>query len=188
VTVAPFRPLDWQALAGCAATPFPPGWPPDEYVFFAPRDLGVHDAICNVIASAGHSIVANHYGFDDQEISDLLLGKAANPNVAFILNLDETQAAGAHEKKLLASWDRLVGASVAIGDSMHHAISHLKVTVVDGLYVLSGSTNLSLAGEQKQDNELRITSNPLIAARYSAVIMLNHAEMLRQMAARKQGA
>lgn len=181
MTVAP---LDWPGLARHAATVFPPGWPGDEYVFFSPRDPGVHEAIMDVVSSAAHSVVANHYGFDDQQISDLLLGKSADPEIAFVLNLDETQAAGVHEKALLAAWQSHVGTSVAVGQSLKHAISHLKVTVIDGLYVLSGSTNLSLSGEQKQDNELRITRNPLLAARYSSVIMLNHAAMLQQMAAK----
>lgn len=171
-------PLDWDRLAEYAATPFPPGWNPDEYVLFSPRDPGVHQAIVDVVASAGHSIVANHYGFDDDEVSSLMLEKSADPEIAFVLNLDKSQAGGVHEKKLLAQWQSHVGSSVAVGTSIKHAISHLKVTVVDGLYVVSGSTNLSLSGEQKQDNELRITRNPLVAARYSAVILLNHAAML----------
>ncbi|HET6914469.1 MAG TPA: phospholipase D-like domain-containing protein [Acidimicrobiales bacterium] len=171
-------PLDWGRLASYAATPFPPGWNPDEYVLFSPRDAGVHQAIIDVIASAGHSVVANHYGFDDDEISTLLLEKSADPDIAFILNLDKSQAGGVHEKKLLEAWQSHVGSSVAVGQSIKHAISHLKVTVVDGLYIVSGSTNLSLSGEQKQDNELRVTRDPLMAARYSAVILLNHAAML----------
>ena len=170
--------LDWDRLASYAATPFPHGWNPDEYVLFSPRDPGVHQAIVDVVTSAGHSVVANHYGFDDDEISGILLEKSADPEIAFILNLDKSQAGGVHEKKLLAAWQTHVGTSVAVGTSIKHAISHLKVTVVDGLYVVSGSTNLSLSGEQKQDNELRITRDPLMAARYSAVIMLNHAAML----------
>lgn len=172
--------LDWERLAGCAATAFPAGWPPDEYVFFSPRDPGVHQAILELVQSASHRIVANHYGFDDPEIAAALLAKAADPDIAFILNLDETQAAGVHERELLASWQKYVGTSVAVGQSIKHAISHLKVTVVDGLYVESGSTNLSLSGEQKQDNELRITRIPMLAARYESVILLNHAAMLAQ--------
>lgn len=170
--------LDWDRLATYASTAFPHGWPVDEYVFFSPRDPGVHQAILDVVKSAGHSVLANHYGFDDDEISNALLGKAADPEIAFVLNLDSSQAGGAHEKKLLADWQQHVGTSVAVGRSIRHAISHLKVTVVDGLYVLSGSTNLSLSGEQKQDNELRVTRNAMLAARYSAVILLNHAAML----------
>jgi phosphatidylserine/phosphatidylglycerophosphate/cardiolipin synthase-like enzyme len=174
----PTTPLDWAGLASYAATPFPHGWNPDEYVLFAPRDPGVHSAILDIVRSASYSVVANHYGFDDDEISSALLEKSADPEIAFILNLDSSQAGGVHEKKLLAAWQSHVGTSVAVGTSIKHAISHLKVTIVDGLYVVSGSTNLSLSGEQKQDNELRITRNALMAARYSAVILLNHAAML----------
>jgi phosphatidylserine/phosphatidylglycerophosphate/cardiolipin synthase-like enzyme len=176
-------PLDWDGLAKYAATPFPHGWDPDQYVFFSPRDPGVHQAIRDIVASASHSILANHYGFDDDEISALMLQKSADPNIAFLLNLDSSQAGGVHEKRILAAWKDHVGTSVAVGRSIAHAISHLKVTVVDGLYVISGSTNLSQSGEQKQDNELRVTRDPLMAARYSSVIMLNHAAMLAQMRA-----
>lgn len=176
----PVAALDWEALRHYAATPFPPGWNPNELVFFSPRDPGVHDVILDVIQSAGHSIIANHYGFDDQAVSDALLAKAADPDIAFVLNLDSSQAGGTHEKALLAAWQEHIGTSVVVGRSIKAAISHLKVTVVDGLYVLSGSTNLSLAGEQKQDNELRVTRDPYMAARYSAVLMLNHAAMLAQ--------
>ncbi len=62
------------------------------------------------------------------------------------------------------------------------------MTVVDALYTVSGSTNLSLAGEQKQDNELRITRDPLLAARYESVILLNHAAMLAAAAAKGNAA
>jgi phosphatidylserine/phosphatidylglycerophosphate/cardiolipin synthase-like enzyme len=170
--------LDWDSFRQFAATPFPDGWPGDTWLFMSPRDRGVHGAILSVVNAAGHSIVANHYGFDDPQVSDALLAKALDPDIAFIMNLDSSQAGGTHEKTLLAAWSSLVGTSVAIGRSIKGAISHLKVTVVDGLYVISGSTNLSLAGEQAQDNELRIERNPYVAARYSAVILLNHAAML----------
>jgi phosphatidylserine/phosphatidylglycerophosphate/cardiolipin synthase-like enzyme len=137
-----------------------------------------------VIQCAGHSVLANHYGFDDDEISDLLHSKSADPEIAFFLNLDSSQAGGVHERKILEAWQDHVGSSVAIGRSIKGAISHLKVTVIDGLYVVSGSTNLSLSGESKQDNELRITRNALMAARYSAVILLNHTAMQQQMVAK----
>jgi len=177
--------LDWASLARHAATPFPHGWAPDEWVFFSPRDPGVHDAIVEVVQSTSHRLLGNHYGFDDDQVSDLMLQKAADPSIFFLLNLDSSQAAGVHEKKILANWQQFEGTMVAVGRSVHAAISHLKVTVVDGLYVISGSTNLSASGEGLQDNELRITRNPLLAGRYESVLLLNHAAMLKQMAAKK---
>ena len=75
------------------------------------------------------------------------------------------QAGGVHEKELLAKWQNdLIGNSIAIGESTKGAISHMKIVIVDGVYTVRGSTNWSLAGEQKQDNELTIHNNAVIAA------------------------
>ncbi len=178
-------PLDWEGLAKYAASPFPPTWNPNEYVFFSPRDPGVHSAILDVVRSASHAVIANHYGFDDDVISAEMFRKASDPDIAFILNLDSSQAGGTHEKALLATWASLIGTSVAVGRSIKSAISHLKVTVVDHELIVSGSTNLSLSGESKQDNELRVTRDALMAGRYESVILLNHAGMLAQAAAAK---
>lgn len=176
--------LDWDGLASCAATPFPPGWSANEYVFFSPRDPGVHDAILKVVGAASHRVVVNMYGYDDPDVDAVLHAKAADPEITFWMNLDESQAGGVHEKALLAPWAASTGTSIAVGTSIKHAISHLKVCVVDGLYVISGSTNWSLGGEQKQDNELTITRDALKAARFESVLLLNHAAMLQQMAAK----
>lgn len=181
---ASYPALDWEKLATYASSPFPHGWSPDEYVLFSPRDPGVHQAIIDVVSSGTHRVLGNHFGFDDDQISDLMLQKAADPSIFFLLNLDKTQAGGVHEKKILDNWAKYEGSMVAIGTSIHGAISHLKVTIVDGLYVISGSTNLSTSGESLQDNELRITRNALMAARYESILLLNHAAMLKQMAAK----
>lgn len=179
--------LDWDKLATYASTPFPPNWDANSYVFFSPRDPGVHDAIIDVLSAATHRVVVNMYGYDDEDVDRVLHGKAASPEIAFFMNLDSSQAGGAHEKALLAPWASAMGTSVAVGRSAKHAISHLKVGVVDSLYLIAGSTNWSRAGEQSQDNELTIRRDPLLAARYESILLINHAEMLRQMAA-KQGA
>lgn len=176
--------LDWSKLATYASAPFPPGWDPDEYVFFSPRDPNVHQAILDVVQSASHRVVVNMYGYDDPDVDAALHAKAADPELTFWMNLDRSQAGGVHEKALLAPWASAIGTSIAVGTSIKHAISHLKVCVVDGLYVISGSTNWSLAGEQKQDNELTITRNALKAVRFESVLLLNHAAMLQQMAAK----
>jgi phosphatidylserine/phosphatidylglycerophosphate/cardiolipin synthase-like enzyme len=176
----------WDGLASYAAGPFPHGWPTDRYVFFSPRDTGVHHAIADVIGSAQHSIRVNMFGYDDDDVDAALHGKAADPNVFFQMSLDSSQAGGVHERALLAPWAAAMGTTVAVGRSEKHAISHLKVAVVDGLFTISGSTNWSTSGEQQQDNELVIQRDPLVAARYSAVLDINHAEMLKQMAAKKE--
>jgi phosphatidylserine/phosphatidylglycerophosphate/cardiolipin synthase-like enzyme len=159
---------------------FPDGWSDTERVFFSPVDR-VHDVLKTVINSATHRISVNMYGYDDNEIDAILRAKAISPEIAFVMNLDKSQAGGIHEKVLLAEWATAIGSSVAVGESVKRAISHLKVCVVDGLYVISGSTNWSLSGESKQDNELTISRDPLKAARFESIILANHLEMLKQM-------
>lgn len=175
--------LDFKALEHYARQRFPADWNPSEYVFFSPVD-DVHAALLDVIGAASHRVSVNMYGFDDDEIDALLHSKAASQNIAFLMNLDKSQAGGVHERVLLAPWASAIGTSIAIGQSAKRAISHLKVCVVDGLYTISGSTNWSTSGEEKQDNECTISRDPLKAARFESILLGNHVEMLRQMASK----
>jgi phosphatidylserine/phosphatidylglycerophosphate/cardiolipin synthase-like enzyme len=59
----------------------------------------------------------------------------------------------------------------------------MKIVIIDGVYTVRGSTNWSLAGEQKQDNELTINNNAVLAAETRAELDRNHDAMLKQMAA-----
>jgi hypothetical protein len=134
-------------------------------------------------ASARKSIVINVFGYDDEDIDAVLRAKAADSSVYFQMTLDKSQAGGVHEKEILARWSaNQIGTSVAIGQSIHHAISHLKVMIVDGLYVVEGSTNWSLSGEELQDNQLGVWQNANVAATYRAILDRNHDACLKQMA------
>lgn len=181
----PVAPLNWEQLANYTSMPFPPGWDKNEYIFFSPRDLGVHQAIVDVVSSASHRVMVNMYGYDDDQVDAVLHQKAADPNILFLMNLDKSQSGGVHEKALLQPWAAEIGTSIAVGHSIKSAISHLKICVVDGLYIISGSTNWSLSGEQKQDNQLTITRDSLKATRYESIILLNHTAMKQQMEAKK---
>jgi phosphatidylserine/phosphatidylglycerophosphate/cardiolipin synthase-like enzyme len=99
------------------------------------------------------------------------------------MSLDRSQASGVHEKQILAKWSNdAFGNSIAIGtSSVHNAISHLKIVIVDGVYTIKGSTNWSLSGEQQQDNELTLSRNAVVAAETRAILDLNHDFMLKQM-------
>jgi phosphatidylserine/phosphatidylglycerophosphate/cardiolipin synthase-like enzyme len=158
------------------------GYPPDTRTFFAPYD-DVHGVLKAILASAQHSIVINMYGYDDDELDVIIRDKLESEHVFVQMSLDKSQAGGVHERKLLERWhnDKL-GNSIAIGHSSRGAISHLKIAIVDGVYTVKGSTNWSVSGEQKQDNEITISRNAVIAAETRAQLDVNHDTMLKQMA------
>jgi phosphatidylserine/phosphatidylglycerophosphate/cardiolipin synthase-like enzyme len=133
------------------------GYPDDQRTFFSPRD-DIHGMLVALLGSAQHSIVVNMFGYDDDEL-----------------------------KKILASWNNnAFGNSIAIGtSSVHNAISHLKIVIVDGVYTVKGSTNWSLSGEEQQDNELSLSRNAVVAAETRAILDLNHDFMLKQMGGTK---
>jgi len=141
--------------------------------------------LASLLASAQHSLVLNMYGYDDDVLDELIRGKLDSKHVYVQMSLDKSQAGGKHEKALLAKWsnDRF-GNSIAIGTSeVKHAISHLKVLIVDGVYTVTGSTNWSISGESEQDNQLTLSRNAVVASELRAVLDLNHDWMLKQMAA-----
>ena len=181
--------FNWDNLAQYKAEGrFLDGYPDDQRTFFAPRD-NVHGLLVALIGSAQHSIVVNMFGYDDDELNKIIQGKLADEHVYVQMSLDRSQSTGAHEKQILATWaNDAFGNSIAIGtSSVHNAISHLKIVIVDGVYTVKGSTNWSLSGEQQQDNELTLSRNAVIAAETRAVLDLNHDFMLKQMAGSAAG-
>ena len=164
---------------------FPPGYPPAARTFYSPVD-DVHGALTAVLESASHSVVVSMYGYDDAELNKVLRSKLADEKIFVQLSLDSTQAAGRAEKPLLAEWlNDGTGNSIAIGHSEKSAIMHLKLVIVDGLDVITGSTNWSTSGETKQDNQLTVTRDPLVAAEARARVDIIHDDMLKQMAAKR---
>lgn len=180
----------WEDLAQYKAEGrFLDGYPADRRTFFSPRDK-VHPLLLSLISSAQHSLVLNMYGYDDKELDAAIRGKLDAEHVYVQVSLDKSQAGGKTEKEVLAAWSNTdFGNSIAIGtSSVKHAISHLKVLIVDGVYTVTGSTNWSLSGEGEQDNQLTIDRNSVVAAEMRAELDLNHDWMLKQMAeARAKG-
>jgi phosphatidylserine/phosphatidylglycerophosphate/cardiolipin synthase-like enzyme len=162
------------------------GYPDDERTFFAPRD-DVHSLLVALLNSAQHSIVVNMYAYDDVELNKIIQGKLADDHIYVQMSLDRSQVGSGHEREILARWaNNSFGNSIAIGtSSVHNAISHLKIVIVDGVYTVKGSTNWSLSGEQQQDNELTLSRNAVIAAEARAILDLNHDFMLKQMVGTK---
>jgi hypothetical protein len=162
---------------------FPHGYDKDYLTFYAPRDTGVHMVLLWTLLQARSSVAINMYGFDDREMASLLQHHAKNPHMVVTLTLDSSESKTGVEPELLELLaNDLKGNSIAIGRSEKHAISHDKLLVVDGLYLVTGSTNWSFGGENDQDNQLTLTRDPIACAEARAVIDLDHDVMLKQMA------
>jgi phosphatidylserine/phosphatidylglycerophosphate/cardiolipin synthase-like enzyme len=175
---------DLSELDQFKVSPFPAGYPSSVRTFYSPVD-DVHGAVQAVLSAATRSVVVSMYGYDDPELNKLLQDKLTSDAIFVQLTLDSTQAAGATEKALLATWQNDgTGNSIAIGHSERDAIMHLKLAIVDGLDVVTGSTNWSTSGETLQDNQLTVIRDALVAAEARARIDIIHDDMLKQMAAK----
>jgi phosphatidylserine/phosphatidylglycerophosphate/cardiolipin synthase-like enzyme len=181
--------FNWDGLAAYKQEKrFLDHYPDDFRTFWSPRD-NVHGLLVALLSSAQRSLVLNMFGYDDDELDQIIRDKLTTAHVYVQISLDKSQSGGKHEQAILHRWQNdAFGNSIAIGTSAKgHAISHLKIVIVDGVYTVRGSTNWSLSGEGEQDNELTLSRNAVIAAETRSVLDLNHDWMLKQMAAAAQG-
>jgi hypothetical protein len=171
----------------------------DFHLFYVGRD-DVHDILKHVLSRVSVSLYLNMFGYDDDELNDILMTIAHDPTVTMLVTLDKSQAGGKHEKTLLdadkAKDLALFNTFVGIGQSATHQISHTKGFVADGKVAGEGSTNWSAAGQgtfvvtgkaggpgyKAQNNTQSIITDPDTISRFSAQLIAEH------MIARNQSA
>src|SRR5208283_2497269 len=122
----------------------------DFHLFYVGRD-DVHNILKHVLSRCSISLYLNMFGFDDDELNDILMAKVLDPHIVMLITLDKSQAGGKHERALLdsdAGKDPIgFGTHFVIGQSSTHQISHTKGFVADGRVGGEGSTNWSRSGE-----------------------------------------
>jgi hypothetical protein len=163
----------------------------DFHLFFVGRD-DVHDVLKHVLSRARVSLYLNMFGYDDEELNDILMEKVLDPNVTMLITLDKSQAGGKHEKALLDA-DRKhaladFNTHFAIGQSSTHQISHSKGFVADGKVGGEGSVNWSVGGEgtfvvtgkaggpgyKAQNNTQTIFTDPDSVNRFQTELIAEH--------------
>ena len=158
----------------------PADYPVDKVLRLYSTQDKCHEAFKALVSSATSSLYISMYGEDDQELTDIIVQKAQDPTVFVQINLDKTQAAGRGEVPLVKELEGCPATRVAVGMSRYHKINHLKVAVIDGRFLLSGSTNWSADGEGKQNNEASIHDDRVLAHEAITILSIEHQEMLDQ--------
>jgi hypothetical protein len=138
------------------------------------------------------SLYLNMFGYDDDELNEIIMGIVHDPSITCLITLDKSQAGGVHEKKLLdsdAAQDPIAfNTHFVIGQSATHQISHTKGFVADGKVGAEGSTNWSVSGEgtfvvkgqaggvgyRAQNNTQSVFTCPDAVARFQAELLAEH--------------
>lgn len=166
-------------------TPVDAAYPANFRTFYSPYDH-VHEMLAYALKNVRQSLVISMFGYDDDELAELVDNHLKNPLIYVQITLDKSQAGGVHEKALLEKYkNEMEGNSVAIGTSEHGAIIHRKMVVIDGIWRITGSTNWSLSGEQQQDNEATVTYDATASAEARHMLDLSHTKALKDMLKRK---
>lgn len=194
-TADPTQTLQAFTLADLAQyTPeraYSPNASADFHLFYVGRD-DVHNILKHVLSRVSVSLYLSMFGFDDEELNDILWAKALDPSVTMLITLDKSQAGGAHEKKLLdldlAQNAAAFNTHFTIGESATHNINHTKGWVADGKVGGEGSTNWSASGEgtfvvkgkaggvgyKAQNNTQTVFTCPDAVARFQAQLIGEH--------------
>ena len=163
----------------------------DFHLFYVGRD-NIHEILKYVLSRASVSLYLNMFGFDDEELNDILMQQALDSSITMMITLDKSQAGGVHEKKILDSdiaRDPIkFNTYFVVGESATHQISHTKGFVADGKVGGEGSTNWSLSGEgtfvvtgkpggvgyKAQNNTQTIFTDPDTINRFETELIAEH--------------
>ena len=161
------------------------------HLFYVGRD-DVHDILKYILSRVTDSLYLNMYGYDDDELNQILWAKALDPSVTMLITLDKSQSTSKHEQALLnsdiASNPTAYNTHFVVGTSATGQISHTKGFVADGKVAAEGSTNWSTSGEgtfiitgqpggtgyKAQNNTQSVITDPDTISRFTAELISEH--------------
>jgi phosphatidylserine/phosphatidylglycerophosphate/cardiolipin synthase-like enzyme len=130
--------------------------PPKMETYFSPT-TPITPLIISFLARAQKSVRVSIYGFTSPSITDELI-TLAHKGVDVKICFDRTQAAGKAEKLEIKKL-KAAGVPYVIGTSIHGALNHEKMCIVDERIVEDGSWNWS-ASANLQNNYVNIVDDP----------------------------
>lgn len=163
----------------------------DFHLFYVGRD-DVHEVLKHVLSRVTVSLYLNMFGYDDEDLNDVVMKLVHDPSITCLITLDKSQAGGVHEKRLLesdaAQDPAAFNTHFVLGQSATHQISHTKGFVADGKVGAEGSTNWSASGEgtfvvkgqaggagyKAQNNTQTVFTCPDAVTRFQAELLAEH--------------
>lgn len=128
---------------------------------FSPQDKVINEKLVPLVNSAKHSIYMPAFLITHKGLTNALIN-ANKRGVDVKIILDATSTTTRHSTMYLL---RQSGIPVKVENFAGKM--HSKVVIIDDKYVVTGSTNFSNSGENKNDENMIIIENPKIAKFYS---------------------
>lgn len=178
-----------------------PGASKDFRLLYVGRD-NVHQALRHILSRVTVSLYLNMFGYDDDELNDIVMRIAHDPHITCLITLDKSQAGSVHERRLLesdaAQDPEAFNTHFVVGQSATHQISHTKGFVADGVVGAEGSTNWSSSGEgtfvvteqpggkgyKAQNNTQSFFTDPQAVSRFQAELIAEHVSAQRAVRAK----
>ncbi len=65
------------------------------HLFYVGRD-DVHSILKHIISRVSTSLYLSMFGYDDDELNDIIMQKVMDPTITVVISLDKSQAGGVH--------------------------------------------------------------------------------------------
>lgn len=122
---------------------------PDSRLFLVGRD-DCHGVLMHLYERVSLSIESTMFGYDMDDLNEVIWGKVEDPNVVTEFVLDKSQSGGVHERKIvesdIAKDPAKFAADFVITTSETSQIVHSKGGILDGVVGYEGSMNWSASG------------------------------------------